>query len=156
MGLLVHESIRIGDEAIAAEEGRQLRADFAADYVLHRPAGALSFDHLRAYFASFTSPLSAICESSAGDHRGLGFPGGTRHATPRVRSDRCLRVQRRGRLAEEWAHPGFLTKLGVTPPRGPNRRGPRTWCKRKSERKGNFNGAQDSSLHGGSQAGRGQ
>src|SRR5580700_7917867 len=49
---LAHDLIRIGDEAITREDDVALRAYFSEDYVFHGPGGALSFDQLRACFAS--------------------------------------------------------------------------------------------------------
>jgi hypothetical protein len=49
---LARDLIRIGDEAIAREDKAALRAYFAEDYIFHGPGRDLSFDELRAYFAS--------------------------------------------------------------------------------------------------------
>ena len=59
-GPLGRELIRIGDEAIATEDGAKLRAYFAAGYVFHGPGGDLSFDELRAYFASLRAAFSDL------------------------------------------------------------------------------------------------
>ncbi len=52
--------IRIGDEAIAGEDDVALRAYFSEDYVFHRPGGDLTFDQLRAYFASLRAAFSGL------------------------------------------------------------------------------------------------
>ena len=49
---LARDLIRIGDEAIAREDDAALRAYFTEDYAFHGPGRDLSFDELRAYFAS--------------------------------------------------------------------------------------------------------
>ena len=60
---LARDLIRIGDEAIAREDDAALRAYFREDYVFHGPGGDLSFDQLRAYFASLRAAF-ATCDSS--------------------------------------------------------------------------------------------
>ena len=57
---LAHDLIRIGDEAIATEDDAKLQAYFTDDYVFHGPGGNLSFDELRAYFASLRAALSEL------------------------------------------------------------------------------------------------
>ena len=52
--------IRIGDEAIAREDDAKLRDYYAEDYLFHGPGGDLSFDELRAYFASLRAALSDL------------------------------------------------------------------------------------------------
>ena len=52
--------IRIGDEAIAREDDAALRDYFGEDYVFHGPGGDLSFDQLRAYFASLRAAFSDL------------------------------------------------------------------------------------------------
>lgn len=49
---LARNLIQIGENAIAREDHAALRAYFADGYVFHGPNGDLSFDQLRAYFAS--------------------------------------------------------------------------------------------------------
>src|SRR5258708_7067619 len=49
---LARDLIRIGDQAVAGEDDAALRAYFTEDYAFHGPGGDLSFDQLRAYFAS--------------------------------------------------------------------------------------------------------
>jgi predicted ester cyclase len=57
---LAGDLIRIGNEAIAREDDAALRAYFAEDYVFHGPGGDLSFDELRAYFASLRAAFSDL------------------------------------------------------------------------------------------------
>src|ERR1700685_4508581 len=57
---LARDLIRIGDEAIAREDDAALRAYFSEDYVFHGPGGDLSFDQLRAYFASLRAAFSDL------------------------------------------------------------------------------------------------
>ena len=57
---LARDLIRIGDEAIATEDDAKLQAYFANDCVFHGPGGNLSFDELRAYFASLRAALSEL------------------------------------------------------------------------------------------------
>jgi hypothetical protein len=57
---LARDLIRIGDNAIVHEDDAALRAYFAADYVFHGPGGDLSFDRLRAYFASLRAAFSHL------------------------------------------------------------------------------------------------
>ncbi len=129
---LARELIRIGDEAIATENDAKLRAYFAHDYVFHGPGVDLSFDQLRAYFASLRTAFSElrivreqiIVEGSflaarttfSGDfHRGLYLLA--HRSAPRVGSRRYFRYHHDGRLAEEWVqtdYRSFLTKLGVS------------------------------------------
>src|SRR5258708_23716918 len=52
--------IRVGDQAIAREDDAALRAYFAEDYVFHGPGRDLSFDELRAYFASLRAAFSDL------------------------------------------------------------------------------------------------
>ena len=52
--------IRIGDQAIAREDDAKLRDYYAEDYLFHGPGGDLSFDELRAYFASLRAALSDL------------------------------------------------------------------------------------------------
>ena len=131
---LARDLIRIGDEAIACEDDAALRAYFAQDYVFHGPGGDLSFDELRAYFASLRAAFSdlrlvreqIIVEGNllaarttfsgvftyspigpvepTGEHLEWEVIG-----TFRYDDDR--------RLAEEWVqtdYRSFLAKLGVT------------------------------------------
>jgi predicted ester cyclase len=57
---LASDLIRIGNEAIAREDDVALRAYFSEDYVFHGPGGDLSFDQLRAYFASLRAAFSDL------------------------------------------------------------------------------------------------
>src|ERR1700694_5844102 len=57
---LARDLIRIGDEAIVREDDVALRAYFSEDYVFHGPGGDLSFDQLRAYFASLRAAFSDL------------------------------------------------------------------------------------------------
>jgi ketosteroid isomerase-like protein len=57
---LARELIRIGDDAIAREDDAALRAYYAEDYVFHGPGSDLSFDELRAYFASLRAAFSDL------------------------------------------------------------------------------------------------
>src|ERR1700694_345907 len=57
---LARDLIRIGDEAIVREDDVALRAYFSEDYVFHGPGGDLSFDQLRAYFASLRTAFSDL------------------------------------------------------------------------------------------------
>jgi SnoaL-like domain len=57
---LARDLIRIGDEAIAREDGAALRAYFAEDYVFHGPGGDLGFDQLSAYFASLRAAFTDL------------------------------------------------------------------------------------------------
>ena len=57
---LARELISIGDEAIATEDAAKLRAYFRKDYVFHGPGGDLSFDELRAYFASLRAAFGGL------------------------------------------------------------------------------------------------
>jgi predicted ester cyclase len=57
---LARDLIRIGDEAIAAEDDAMLGAYFASDNVFHGPGGDLGFDELRAYFASLRLAFSDL------------------------------------------------------------------------------------------------
>ena len=57
---LARDLIRIGEEAIATEDDAKLRAYFTDDYVFHGPGGDLSFEELRAYFASLRAAFSDL------------------------------------------------------------------------------------------------
>src|ERR1700746_3897208 len=57
---LAHDLIRIGNEAIARQDDAALRAYFRQDYLFHGPGGDLSFDQLRAYFASLRAAFSDL------------------------------------------------------------------------------------------------
>jgi predicted ester cyclase len=135
---LARELIRIGDEAIAREDDAALRSYFAEDYVFHGPGGDLSFDELRAYFASLRgafSNLRIVREQIIVDANFLAarntFSGDFTDAftyspigpvEPRGQhveweAINTFRYHDDGRLAEEWAqtdYRSFLTKLGVT------------------------------------------
>ena len=135
---LARELISIGDEAIATEDDAKLRAYFAADYVFHGPGGALSFDQLRAYFASLRAAFSdlrivreqiivdgnflAARTTFSGDFTGVFTysPIGPVEPTGQPLEWEVIgtfRYDDEGRLAEEWVqtdYRSFLTKLGVT------------------------------------------
>src|ERR1700722_10016687 len=57
---LARELIRIGDQAIAREDGAALRAYFAEDYIFHGPGSDLSFEELSAYFASLRAAFNGL------------------------------------------------------------------------------------------------
>jgi hypothetical protein len=57
---LARDLIRIGDEAIAREDDAALRTYFSEDYVFHGPGTDLSFDELRAYFASLRAAFAHL------------------------------------------------------------------------------------------------
>src|SRR3984957_19772839 len=57
---VARDLIRIGDEAIAREDGAALRAYFAEGYVFHGPGRDLGFDALSAYFASLRAAFSDL------------------------------------------------------------------------------------------------
>jgi predicted ester cyclase len=130
--------IRIGDEAIAREDGAKLRDYYAQDYVFHGPGGELGFDGLAAYFASLRDAFSnmrLVREQIIADGRFLAarsiFSGDFtsvftfspigpveptgQHVEWEV--IHTFRYDDDGRLAEEWVQTdslSFLTKLGVT------------------------------------------
>lgn len=130
--------IRIGDEAIAREDAAALRAYFAEDYVFHGPGGDLTFDELRAYFASLRAAFSnlrivreqiivdgsflAARTTFSGDFTGVFTysPVGPVEPTGQHLEWEVIgtfRYRDDGRLAEEWVqtdYRGFLAKLGVT------------------------------------------
>lgn len=135
---LARDLIRIGDEGIAREDDAKLRAYFAEDYVFHGPGGDLSFDQLRAYFASLRAAFSdlrivreqiiadgdllAARNTFSGDFTGVftSSPIGPVEPTGQHLEWEVINTFRYhydGRLAEEWAqtdYRSFLTKLGVT------------------------------------------
>jgi len=136
--LVARDLIRIGDEAIAREDDAALRAYFAEDYVFHGPGRDLSFDELRAYFASLRvafSDLRLVREQIIVDGNFLAarttFSGDFtsvftyspigpveptgQHVEWEVIG--TFRYDDDGRLAEEWVQTDYrslLTKLGVT------------------------------------------
>ena len=128
------ELFRIGDDAIALEDDAKLRAYFAEDYVFHGPGGHLSFDELRADFASLRAAFgdlrivrkqiivegnfAAARNKFSGDFTGvLSYsPIGPVEPTGQ-HLDQHVQIPRQRRLAEEWVqtdYRSFLTKLGVT------------------------------------------
>ena len=136
-GPLARDLIRIGDEAIARENDVALRAYFSEDYVFHGPGGDLSFDQLRAYFASLRAAFSdlrivreqiivdgnflAARSTFSGDFTGVFTysPIGPVEPTGQHLEWEVIGTFRYddGRLAEEWVqtdYRSFLTKLGVT------------------------------------------
>ena len=137
-GPLARDLIRIGDEAIAREDDVALRAYFSEDYVFHGPGGDLSFDQLRAYFASLRAAFSdlrivreqiivdgnflAARTTFSGEFTGVFTysPIGPVEPTGQHLKWEVIgtfRYDDEGRLAEEWVqtdYRSFLTKLGVT------------------------------------------
>jgi predicted ester cyclase len=135
---LARDLVRIGDEAIAREDDVALRAYFSEDYVFHGPGGDLSFDQLRAYFASLRaafSDLRIVREQVIVDGNYLAartrfsgdFTGVFTHSPiGQVEPTRqhlewevigTFRYGDEGLLAEEWVqtdYRSFLSKLGVT------------------------------------------
>ncbi len=135
---LAHDLIRIGDEAIAHEDDAALRAYFREDYVFHGPGADLSFDQLRAYFASLRLAFRelrlvreqiivdgnflAARTTFSGDFIGVFTysPIGPVEPTGQHLEWEVIgmfRYDDEGRLAEEWVqtdYRSFLTKLGVT------------------------------------------
>src|SRR6201986_703385 len=135
---LPYDLIRIGNEAIARQDDAALRAYFTEDYVFHGPGGDLSFDQLRAYFASLRAAFSnlrlvreqIIADGSflaarttfSGDFSGVFTysPIGPVEPTGQHLEWEVIgtfRYDDEGRLAEEWVqtdYRSFLTKLGVT------------------------------------------
>jgi SnoaL-like domain len=57
---LACELISIGDEAIATQDDAKLRAYFREDYVFHGPGADLSYEELRAYFASLRAAFGGF------------------------------------------------------------------------------------------------
>jgi len=135
---LARDLIRIGDQAIARADDAALRAYFAEDYVFHRPGGDLSFDQLRAYFASLRAAFSdlrlvreqIIADGSflaarttfSGDFTGVFTysPIGPAEPTGQHLEWELIgtfRYDDEGRLAEEWVqtdYRSFVAKLGAT------------------------------------------
>jgi predicted ester cyclase len=135
---LARDLIRIGDEAIACEDDAALRAYFAEDYVFHGPGRDLSFDELRAYFASLRAAFSdlrlvreqiivegnflAARTTFSGDFTGVFTysPIGPVEPTGEHLEWELIgtfRYDDDRRLAEEWVqtdYRSFLTKLGIT------------------------------------------
>jgi predicted ester cyclase len=135
---LAQELIRIGDEAIANEDDAKLRDYFAQDYVFHGPGRDLTYEELRAYFASLRSAFSGlrlvreqiIVEGGflaartrfSGRFTGVFTysPIGPVEPTGEHIEWELIGVFRyddEGRLAEEWVQTDYrslLTNLGVT------------------------------------------
>jgi predicted ester cyclase len=135
---LARDLIHIGDEAIAREDDAALCAYFSEDYVFHGPGGDLSFDQLRAYFASLRaafSDLRLVREQIIADGNFLGarttfsgdFTGVFTYSPigPTEPAGQHLEwavigifsCDDEGRLAEEWVqtdYRSFVAKLGVT------------------------------------------
>ena len=134
---VARDLIRIGDQAIAREDDAALRAYFAADYVFHGPGRDLSFDELRAYFASLRAAFSdlrlvreqiivdgnflAARTTFSGDFTSVFTysPIGPVEPTGQHvewEAINTFRYDDDGRLAEEWVqtdYRSFLTKLGI-------------------------------------------
>jgi predicted ester cyclase len=142
---LARDLIRVGDQAIARADEAALRDYFTEDYVFHGPGRDLSFDELRAYFASLRAAFSdlrivreqiivdglflAARTTFSGDFTGVFThspvgplePGG-QHVEWEVIG--TFRYDDDGRLAEEWVqtdYRGLLAKLGVTVTESPRR-----------------------------------
>lgn len=139
---LARDLIRIGDNAIVREDDAYaaLRAYFAAAYVFHGPGGDLSFDQLRAYFASLRAAFSdlrivreqiivdgnflAARNTFSGDFTGVFTysPVGPLEPTGQHVEWEVINTFRYdddGRLAEEWVqtdYRSFLKKLGAAEP----------------------------------------
>ena len=135
---LARDLVRIGDEAIARDDDVALRAYFSEDYVFHAPGGDLSFDQLRAYFASLRAAFSdlrivreqiivdgnflAARTTFSGDFTGVFTysPIGPVKPTGQQLEWEAIgtfKYDNESRLAEEWVqtdYRSFLTKLGVT------------------------------------------
>jgi predicted ester cyclase len=135
---LARDLIRIGDEAIAREDDAALRAYFTEDYTFHGPGRDLSFDELRAYFASLRAAFGnlrivreqiivdgnflAARTTFSGDFTGVftHSPIGPVEPTGQQLEWEVIGTfsyHDDGRLAEEWVqtdYRSFLTKLGVT------------------------------------------
>jgi predicted ester cyclase len=141
---LARDLIRIGNEAIAREEDVALRAYFTEDYVFHGLGGVLTFDELRAYFASLRAAFGdlqivreqivvdsnflAARTTFSGDFTGVFTysPIGPVEPTGQHLEWEVIGTFRfdEGRLAEEWVqtdYRSFLIKLGVTSTDGPGR-----------------------------------
>jgi predicted ester cyclase len=135
---LARDLIRIGDEAIAREDDAKLRGYYAEDYVFHGPGGDLSFEELRAFFASLRAAFSnlrlvreqiiadgrflAARNTFSGDFTGVftSSPIGPVEPTGQHvewEAINTFRYDDDERLAEEWVqtdYRSFLAKLGVT------------------------------------------
>jgi SnoaL-like domain len=120
---LARDLIRIGDEAIAQQDDAALRAYFSEDYIFHGPGGDLSFDQLRAYFASLRAAFSGlrlvreqIIVAGVFTYSPIGPAEPTgQHLEWELIG--IFRYDGEGRLAEEWVqtdYRSFVTKLGVT------------------------------------------
>jgi predicted ester cyclase len=134
---LAQALIRIGDEAIAHEDEAKLRDYFTEDYVFHAPGRDLSYEELRAYFASLRAAFGglrlvreqiivdgnflAARTTFSGDFTGVFTysPIGPLDPTGQHLEWEVMGIFRYvddGRLAEEWVqtdYRSFLTKLGV-------------------------------------------
>jgi predicted ester cyclase len=134
---LAHDLIRIGDEAIANADDAKLRDYFAQDYVFHGPGRDLTYEELRAYFASLRSAFSGlriVREQIIADGNFLAArtrfsghftgvftysPIGSIEPTGEHIEWEVIGTfsyDNDGRLAEEWVqtdYRSFLTKLGV-------------------------------------------
>ena len=135
---LARDLIRIGSEAIAREDDAALRAYFTQGYLFHGPGGDLSFEQLRAYFASLRAAFAdlrlvreqiivdgnflAARTTFSGDFTGVFTysPIGPVEPTGQHLEWEVIgtfRYDDERRLAEEWAqtdYRSFLAKLGVT------------------------------------------
>jgi len=135
---LARDLIRIGDEAIAREDDAKLRDYYAAGYIFHGPGGDMSFEELRAYFASLRRAFSnlrivreqiivegnflAARNTFSGDFTGVFTHSPIGPVEPNGKhvdweAINTFRYHDDGRLAEEWVqtdYRSFLTKLGVT------------------------------------------
>ena len=135
---LARDLIRIGEEAIAREDDAKLRDYYAAGYIFHGPGGDMSFEELRAYFASLRRAFSnlrivreqiivegnflAARNTFSGDFTGVFTHSPIGPVEPNGKhvdweAINTFRYHDDGRLAEEWVqtdYRSFLTKLGVT------------------------------------------
>jgi predicted ester cyclase len=135
---LARELIHLGDDAIAREDDAALRAYFTEDYVFHGPGGDLSFEELRAFFASLRAAFRdfrvvreqiivdgnflAARNTFSGEFTGVftHSPIGPIEPTGQHvewEAINTFRYDDDGRLAEEWVqtdYRSFLAKLGVT------------------------------------------
>ncbi len=146
---LARDLIRIGDEAIAREDDAALRGYFTEDYIFHGPGHDLSFDELRAYFASLRAAFGdlrivreqiivdgnflAARTTFSGDFTGVFTysPIGPVEPTGQHVEWEVIgtfRYDDDGRLAEEWVQTDYrslLTRLGVTTTESLHARDPR-------------------------------
>jgi predicted ester cyclase len=131
--------VRIGRQAIAQEDDASLDAYFAPDFVFHGPDGDLSYDQLKAYFASLRAAFTGLKVERAaivgeGDQMASRtiFSGRFDHVFTQAPAGpvepngaevtweviNIFRYDQQGRLAEEWVqtdYRSFLEKLAAAP-----------------------------------------